>query len=200
VASRVDIANLALTKLGSNTKITSFEDNSVAARAISGVYDLVRKAELRKRHWSFALKRAALPALADAPTWGFGYAYQLPTDYLRLMQVGEFLLTPALNSYVTGDASPYAIEGQTIATDFGAPLKIRYVADITDEGVFDALFVTALAARIAFETCEQITQSNQKKQIAASDYKEAIRDAAAVGAIEKPPAPIADDSWMVARL
>jgi hypothetical protein len=50
----------------------------------------VRKAELRKRHWSFAIKRAALPALADAPTWGFGYAYQLPTDYLRLMQVGEF--------------------------------------------------------------------------------------------------------------
>jgi hypothetical protein len=85
-------------------------------------------------------------------------------------------------------------------TDFGAPLSIRYVADITDEGVFDALFVTALAARIAFEVCEQITQSNQKKQIAASDYKEAIRDAAAVGAIEKPPAPIADDSWMVARL
>lgn len=199
MASRVDIANLALTKLGSASKITSLTDNSVAARALNGVYDIYRKAELRSRHWSFALKRTTIPALAAVPSWGFGYAYQLPSDYLRIVQVNDTFDVPALNDYNDGDTSPWAIESGAILTDFGSPLKIRYVWDVTDEGTFDALFVVSLACRLALECCEQITNSNTKKAAAAEAYKEAIRDAAKAGAIEKPPAAISDDSWIMAR-
>lgn len=200
MASDADIANWALTKLGSSTKIAALTDNSVEAVAINGVYHRIRRAELRKRHWSFAIKRGSLPALSSAPTWGFDYAYQLPTDYLRMMQVGEYIVVPSLSDYTSQDASPYAIEGQTICTDFTAPLSIRYVGDITDSSLFDDLFVEAFAAKIAYECCEQITQSTGKRQVCSQDYAAAINQAARVGAIEKPPAPILDDSWVIARL
>lgn len=200
MASRVDIANLALTQLGSATKITSLTDNGVPARAINAVYDITRKALLRRYQWSFALTRTSLPALSTAPAWGFARQFQLPSDFLRVVQVNDVAAVPALNDYTDGDVSAWAIEGQAILTDFDAPLKLRYVRDVTDEGVFDALFAVAFASRIAYLTCEQITQSNSKKQAAAADLKQAISDAVMTGAIEKPPQAIADDSWIVSRI
>lgn len=200
MASRVDIANLALTQLGSASKITSLTDNSAAARALNGVYDITRKALLRRYWWSFALSRSALPALTAAPAWGFAKQYQLPADFLRIVQVNDVAAVPALNDYVDGDTSAWAIEGQLILTDFSAPLKIRYVRDVTDESTFDALFVMALASLLAYQTCEQITQSNSKKQAAMVEMKRAIGDAVTTGAIEKPPQGITDDSWIVSRI
>lgn len=205
MASRVDICNLALLKLGSGSKITSLTDNSVAARALSNCYDLIRKAELRANTWSFSLKRTALPASATPPAWGYANAFPLPSDYVRLMQANQFYLTPALLDYNTGDASAFAIETNadgvlSILTDYTAPLKIRYVWDVTDEGRFDALFNISLAARLAYETCEQITNSNTKKQSIRQDYMDAIKQAVRTNSIEKPPALIGDDSWIVSRL
>lgn len=199
MASRVDICNLALLKLGSGSKITALTDNSVAARALSACYDIVRKAELRAHYWAFSLKRGALPATTP-PAWGFSAAYPLPVDCVRLVQVNQFYLTPALLDYNTADASAWVVESGQILCDYTAPLKIRYVWDVTDEGTFDALFNVMLASRLAYETCEQLTNSNTKKQSIAQDYKEALAIAVRAGAIEKPPALIGDDSWMMARL
>lgn len=205
MASSADIANLALTKLGSASKITALTDNSVAAIAINSVYEMVRLVELRGHHWSFALKRASLPASATPPAWGYTAAYPLPSDFLRLVQANEFYLVPALYDYNTADASAYSIETnadgvQSILCDYSAPLKIRYVWNARDEGTYDPLFNMAFAARLAYETCEQITGSTSKREQAKADYKEAIAMACKVGAIEKPPALIGDDSWVMTRL
>lgn len=200
MASRVDICNLALLKLGSGAKITALTDNSVAARALSNCYDLIRKAELRANYWAFSLTRTALPAAMTPPAWGFKAAYPLPSDFLRMVQVNQFYLIPALLDYNTADASAFAIESGQVLCDYTAPLKIRYVRDVTDEGTFDALFNVSFAARLAYETCEQITNSNTKKQSIRQDYSDAIKIAARTSAIEKPPQLIGDDSWMMTRL
>jgi hypothetical protein len=199
VASQTEIANRALTKLGA-TRITSITENSKGARVMNAIYDTVRQAELRKRNWSFALARTSLPKLGAAPDWGYANQYQLPTDYLRLTQVNDIYVVPSLAAYVNQDNSPYAIEGRAILTDFGAPLKIRYVRDITDTGLFDALFVEAFASKLAYEACEEITNSNTKREAAANDYKACIRDAGMTNAIERPPQSIPDDSWTMGRL
>lgn len=199
MASRVDIANLALLKVGSGSKITSLTENSVAARALAIAYDIVRRAELRAHYWAFALKRAALPATTP-PAWGFSQAFPLPSDCLRLVQVNQFYLIPALLDYNTADASAWLVESGNILCDYTAPLSVRYVWDVQDETRFDALFVPMFASRLGYEVCEQLTNSNTKKQTIAQDYKEALAVAIRAGAIEKPPALIGDDSWMMARL
>ena len=199
MAGQIEIVNRALFKLGA-LPLASMGDNNKQARIMSGLWDTVRRAELRRHLWSFALKRTTLPALAAAPAWGYALAFQLPADFVRIVQVNDLLISPSETDYRSFDDSPYAIEGGTLLANFPAPLKIRYVADVSDPGTFDALFVEALAAKLAYEACEGLTQANEKKNLASQDYQAAIKSAAMVSAIEKPPQGLADDAWMTARL
>lgn len=199
MASQVEICNRALIKLGAG-QITSITDNNKQARVLSDLWSTVRKAELTRRFWNFALSRTSLAALSTTPAWGFGYQYQLPTDFLKLMQINDTFIAPSLVDYRSGDDSAYAIEGTSLLTNFGAPLKIRYVADVTDPGLFDPLFAEVLASKLAYEACYTITQSRDGQRAAQDDYKFAIREAALSNAIAKPPQGMPDDAWMLGRL
>lgn len=199
MASQVEICNRALTKLGA-ARITSIADASKSARSMAALWDTVRRSELRKRFWSFALKRDSLPSLSPSPAFGFALAYQLPSDFLRLVQIGDYFIVPGLTDYREGDDSAYAIEGSQLLTDFAAPLHIRYVRDITDPGAFDACFVESLASKLAYEACYEITQSNQGQDRCSQDYKASISEAVRANAIEKPPQGFPDDSWILGRL
>ena len=199
MASQVEICNRALIKLGAG-QITSITDNNKQARLLAALWDTIRKTELTKRFWNFALQRTSLPALSTTPAWGFTNAYQLPVDFLKLAQVNDVFIATGLQDYRNQDDSPYAIEGSVIMTDFGAPLKIRYVKDVTDAGLFDPLFAEAMASRLAYEACYGITQSRDGTRQAADDYKQAIKDAALSNALAKPPQGMLDDSWMMGRL
>jgi hypothetical protein len=165
------------------------------------LYQPVRDAELHRRRWKFSIARAALPALSTAPISGYAYQYQLPVDYLRLVEGGDIVATADLTDYRGGDgAALYSIEGLKLLTHLGAPLDIRYIAKITDVGLFNPSFAEALASRLAYEGCERITQSDSKRQLAMNDYKLAIHEATRANAIEAPPQSMADDSWLVSRL
>ena len=199
MASDVQIANRALSKLGQE-RIISFADNTKAARAITSCYDDLRQAELRAYRWQFCYKRVALPALADAPAFGFTAAYQLPADYLRLDLVDDRYPSAMLDSYVDTDLAEYVLEGNTILTNIAAPLRIRYGADITDAAQWDPLFREMFACRLAVDLCETLTQSNTKGQQIRADYAEARRQAYRAGAIERPPASLPDGAWIIGRL
>lgn len=199
MATAIDIANLALTKLG-DSRIISFQDDNKRGRAVLAIYDKVRDDELRRHLWNFAMKRVKLPADADAPAWEYTKQYSLPSDCLRVVQVNDFVCSQNLNDYRDAVGLPYTIEGRKILTDFSAPLKVRYIQRVTDANQFDATFVTALSSRMAYELCEELTQSNTKKQAAWQDYRAAIAEARRTDAIENPPETAVDDSWILARL
>jgi hypothetical protein len=197
--SDVSIANLALTKLG-EARIISFGDDTKAARTMTALYEITRDAELRRRKWRFSLKRASLPALTASPEFGYAYAYQLPSDCLSILSVGDVAPGVDLSDYRTGiDMGLYSLEGRQVLTDLGAPLSLRYKARITDPTQFDIAFVAALAARLAYEAAEDLTQSASKRQQAGEDYKVALREAVAANAIEVAPEPMADNSWLLSR-
>lgn len=199
MASQVEICNYALSVLGAGA-ITSLSDSSESARVMTRFWDMARQSELRKHFWSFALKRDTLPALSTAPAWGFDTGFQLPSDYLRLIQINDTFAVPAQTDYRTQDDSAWVIESGVVMCNFGAPLKIRYVRDVTDPASFDPLFAEALGCRLAYLGCEKLTNSTSKQQVAQGRYTEAVRDAVRANAIERPPAGQMDDSWMVARL
>lgn len=199
MASQVDILNRALIKLGAG-QITSITDNNKQARILSGLWDTVRQAELTKRFWTFALARTSLAALSTAPDWGFDRQFQLPNDFLKLVQINDTFIAPSLVDYRTSDDSAWSIEGNIVMCNFAAPLKIRYVADVTDPGLFDALFAEVMASKLAFEACYAITQSRDGQRAAQEDYKAAVREAAIANAIAKPPQGLPDDAWVLGRL
>lgn len=190
MASTVQIANRALTKLGAAT-ITDMLDNTKSARVMNGMFDIVRDAELAAQPWSFASKRVELPASSTAPPYGWARAFPLPSDYLRLIEVGEDYVY-----YDTDTGALFQVEGGSILTDQASPLQVRYTSRVTNSGLFPALFIEALACRLAAEACESITQSASKREQAWAEHKQAVREARRANAFEQPPRQLPATSWV----
>lgn len=198
-ASQIEICNRALYKLGA-ARITSLGDDNKQARALSDIYPTVLDDELAKYRWSFAMTRASLPALTTAPQFGYQKQFQLPSDFIRLDMVGDYYCTSDLSDYRVGPNQLYVIEGGKILTNLQAPLHIRYIARITDSTRYAAPFVELMAARLASELAEDLTQSSAKKQSAQAEYMQALRDARRLGAIEQDSEKLPDSEWVTGRL
>lgn len=188
MASKVDIANRALQKLGAE-RIVSLSQDTENARACNLLFDSVRDSELRAHPWNFAIKRAQLAADATAPAFGYQAAYTLPTDCLRVLPTDENLNT-----------HDWQIEGRKILTNDSAPLNVRYICRVDDPNQYDAMFIEALACAMAQELCEQLTQSNTKAQMIRQDYTTAIRMAKKLNAFENISAEMPTDTWITVRL
>lgn len=192
-SSQIEVANMALTKLGAN-RISSLTEDSTAASEVNARWNSLRDSELAAHPWTFALKRAEIPSLSSAPTYGWTKAYPKPSDCLRIVQVGEYwaLYAPA------EDGAYFELEGSNILCDETSPLRLRYVYSVTNVGLWAPLFCEAFASKLAYELCEKITQSSAKKRDAMDDYRLAISTARRTNAIEQPPQRPADDSWSLA--
>jgi hypothetical protein len=129
-----DICNMALGIIGQSF-ITSLDDGTHTANQCSLFFEPARDACLRDHTWNFALARKAL-AQTTTPASGWSYAYQLPPECLRVLE---------LNGEVE---TAWAIEGRTLVTD--APVAtILFVAKSDDVNAWDALFVEALTTLLA---------------------------------------------------
>jgi hypothetical protein len=208
--SDVDIANLALQKLGQQP-IVSFDQPTPRAAAFNRCYGMYRD-KMQRRRWNFNRAYTNLPALTAVPPFEYQYAYQLPDDYLRLelaSQVQPNIGSPlnvismpgvSLADYNGGRTQDYRIVGKQIWSNIPPPLSIIYGKRETDPNMFDAAFTTAFASYLAWELCELITNSNAKKATLAQEFKEAVWEALNAKAIELPPETIPDDTWMLARI
>ena len=185
MASKTTIANRALSKLGQPRVSNIATANTKAARIIDEMYDVVRDAMLTIIPWNFAVRRASLAPDGVAPAWGWTYAYSMPSDFLSLVNIKDEPL--------------YEFENKKIMTDEGTTLYIKYIAQITNTGEFSPLFVEAFAARLAYEACEEVTQSNTKKQILGNDYDAVMDEATRVDAVENQSQLLEADSWLEAR-
>lgn len=189
MASEVEICNAALQKLGAK-RITALTEDSRNGRACNAAYARLRDAELRAHTWRFAITRESLPADATAPAFGKARSFPVPATMLRLLPP-----YPEMNM----NDLDWEIEGRAIYTNDSAPLQIRYIKQETDPNKMDALFREALASRMAYELCEEITQSNTKRQLATEDYKMAMKEARRTNAIESISAEPPEDPWITAR-
>ncbi len=199
MASDVDIANLALTKLG-DVRIASFDDNVKPAREILAVYDLLRDKLQRRYVWNFCKTRENLAADVDTPAFDFTYQYTLPSDCLRVLMAADYYPRISLSDANGSPGQDYRIEGRKILTRDSGALPLLYLKRVTDPTQFDAAFVDAFAAFLAYNLAEPLTQSNTKRDAALLDYNLAIRDAVRANAIENPPEELQDDTWVIARL
>lgn len=198
--SHTEIANSALTRMGAS-RIADINDiTNEHARVLNGEIGLQRDKLLRQFRWRFALKRTSLVEDADAPAWGYAHAYRLPTDYLSLDLVSEAYAGLDLSDYRNSDLADYSIEDGRLLTNFGSPLPIRYVRQVTDSGLYDPHFADCLSAVLAWLCVERVKQSTAAKSQLERDMVRAIRDAVNARAIERPPQQIADDAWIVGRL
>lgn len=174
-SSAVEIANLALDAVGTQSTIQSLTENSPEANAINRHYKPARDEFLRVAPWDFARKQINLSLLKDGTQTGilvpqpWLYEYAYPSDCIQARYILPQFNTPSGVS--AGVVSlPYASSPPTrfmISTDLdtnSTTIKVLltnqtsailvYTQRIEDESLFDSTFVYGfahlLASRIAF--------------------------------------------------
>lgn len=187
MANFVTIANLAASALGEDDQLSADTDNTHLSRSVKAVWDVERRAALRDHSWNFAMRRQALPASATQDATPFGFAYRLPAESLRLIEV---------LGYSRGD---YQLEGPFILSDAAAPLRIRFIADVTEPAEWDDMFAKAFAMRVAWQIADRITGDTGRAQLAERKYRDALSEAKRVDARENPQVPSVPTGWELAR-
>ena len=189
MASEVEICNIALQKLGAE-RISALNEDSTNGRRCNLAYPVIRDRELRKHAWTFAKE---LVALAPSSTTPLGYAYQfpLPSDWLRTIKV---LADPEDRH----EMQDFALRGRNILSDESV-VYLLYVRSVEDPNQFDTLFRDLLAAALAYQMCEAITQSNKKKEEVLGEYEDILAEAKRANAIERPSDEPPPDDWLTVR-
>lgn len=192
----VALCNLALDRIGQasissvSTPTTTVED--IVARH----YDSTRREVLRKYVFNFSKKYAVLTASATVtPAFGFGTAYALPNDFVRLLALGDVT--------INGDvaAANYDISDGYIYTDSGdsSGLNIQYIYDAVTVSKFDPLFVRVFVLQLAANLAYKFTLKPSLLQGILSELVDVAAAAAAVAGQEKPPRRIERSQWVSAR-
>lgn len=167
MAGKVEIINLALARLGESS-IQSLGEDSVPARAANLLYDSSRQAALRDFNWNFALKIERLARFDGNPV-DFRLTYALPPDCLRVIRLRGGV--------------PFSLRGTRLYTD-AETADLEYVADITDEAMFDSKFVEALSYKLASELAMTVKGSSELMASYSNAYSAFIKQAASESAGE----------------
>lgn len=329
MAKKIDILNRALQRLGVS-RIGSLDDQSANAIETQAAYDFVRKAELSRNDWAFAIRRTAIRAVDTAAgdvtmlfvpaVWVVGTTYaqnvavqdsngdwwlslaaanigNIPsatqgvwwTNYLGPQTVSEFNSTSIPpNAYYAGElvydpansnlihmstvgnnqavltdpswitqtgssvvlpniiypvatgpitqlesrnifylpkgylkmaaqdpaagkvsylgfpsnlmVTDWELENGFLITRENQTIALRFVADVSDTTHYHPMFVEGLAARLAVETCEQLTGSTAKLQAIEALYKQFMGEARQTNGIETSAVMPPLDDFIAARI
>jgi hypothetical protein len=191
MTTKIQVYWLAAAVVGSGTSITDPADDTPIARAITGVWDLSRRAAIRDGSWNFATRRKRLAALSAVPDFGFDYQFQMPPGCLRELEVWS-------DGRQLG-AGEYQFEGGRVLCDASGPLDVRYLVDVPEPVSWDDTFAQALAYKIALQIGTKIAGSAFPASEVQASYGGAIAASKRVDAIENPPIEQEESEWILAR-
>ncbi|MDO8385088.1 MAG: hypothetical protein Q7T13_01645 [Polaromonas sp.] len=168
MAGQIEIINVALSRIGANA-ITSLEEGTAEQKHAVNLWDIARRACLRDHPWNFATKDVELNQISGYVSFGFAYAYQLPSDNVRLLQV-------------YGNPT-YKVQGRRILSD--EPIcKIKYVYDVTDPSEWDASFDDLMAQRLAADMAYALTKSQSTADSMFAIYDRKLKTARHIDSTE----------------
>lgn len=188
MATGVSICSNALLMLGSQT-INDFADqlNLDRAKLCANLYPTIRDDMLRAHPWNCAIKRAVLAPDAVVPAFGYSHSFELPADFLRVLEVGS------RNAQID-----YLVEGRTLQANTTV-LELRYVFRNEVENTWDAGLVKLLTLAMAAALAYPVTQSSALQQSFEQKLEMALKRARAVDGQEDPPQTLGDERLLRAR-
>ncbi len=174
MASDLDVVNEALIRLGV-PPVSSLSDRTAQSLAAATIFDNKRRELLSDHPWYFALREATLPKLAledfDKKFTGYRHAYQLPTDYVRVL---------GLRSY-----DYFQLAGRHLYTN-DSKAQLVYVADVGASAWpshFRQLMVHELAAAFSMP----LTDNTQRAELFYGEAQRARPRARAIDSQQTPP-------------
>lgn len=127
--------------------------------------------------------------------------FRLPAGYLRrVVDDPKAGINPFLGAPSGRIRDDFEFEGNFILSEQATPIVLRFVADIQTVTKMDDMFCEGLAARIAMDSCETITNSNAKQQTCINKYKQFMGEARIVNAVEIGPVEPPEDDYVTCRI
>lgn len=126
-------------------------------------------------------------------------AFMLPAGYLRKAQQNPKNGVAALGGPSGVSYDDWLIEGNYLITAETGPIRLRFVANITDVSRMHTMFCEGLAARVALSICDSVTQDKGQFQIVAKVYNEWKDQASTFDGIENGYADPPDDDYVSVR-
>lgn len=182
----VQVCNIALARIKGQPISDLETDDSTSAVYCRTFYEPARDAVLREHPWGFAVTRQSMAQSAEINKTAYGFMYQMPTDPRCLRPLG--LIT--MDFY--DSACSFKVEGKYLYTDEMSPI-LRYIAQVTDPTLFDALFINAFAWRLAAELVIPLNGDSASEPWAM--YERSLLKAAGIDELSKVEAPLPSGNW-----
>jgi hypothetical protein len=191
MASETSICNAALQLIKNSRQIADRTEGSKEANACDVIFDELRDAMLEMHTWTFAKKRVQLARISDAPAFGWDYAYELPSDCLRLMAVFD-------NGDARGSVA-YVLEDGALLTD-ATSVYIIYIRRLTDPNQMSAAFRIALSKLLASRLAVTLTASPSLSSEMYKQYLDQDLPAAkSADSMQTGPKTLPESDWVSSR-
>lgn len=201
MATKTQIVNLALQRIGCSQFVANADsEDSTEARAARLAFDDERDYALRSFPWPFATAYATLGLVAGSSSsrvnYDWTFAYRHPPDCLEARRI----VTPNGRKETVPPAFRIGrdSQGRLIYTD-QEQAQLEYTIRIADAVEFDALFVSALAWRLAHVLAPALSRIEGKTEDALKmflfDLSRAEAGAMNEGQSDEPP----EAEWIRAR-
>lgn len=179
--SKVDICNQALSLI-SQQAINSIDAPKDKLEIICAKwYEQVRRAVLAAQPWNFAKARALAPE-TTAPLFGYERAFQLPADYIRIIQIGN-----TRQDYVTY-YKDFSVEDGLLLINYDQEgnLPIVYTKDEKTVVKFSSWFTDAFAIALAIKISPEVNRTQNEIQQLEVQYQQSLNSAKQLEGQESP--------------
>jgi hypothetical protein len=185
--SAIAICSNALVLLG-DSPIASFSaSEGKRATQAGNLWPQARDSLLRRHVWACTRKRDVLAADATAPAFDWSYAYSLPGDWIKNIQVGR-----------RNERIDHEIQGGKLLCN-QPTLYLVYQFAETDPIQWDDAMVDAAVAEMAARLAYPITQSASFAQLKRAEADQALKIAKALNGQDNPPEDWADSPFVDVR-
>lgn len=198
MASEVDIANNALSILGSSTTIVSLDppDGQAAAGYAVRHFAQARRLTIESGSWKFAKRRVVLTQVEN-PSSIWSFAYALPADCLKALRVIRLAASfnplvlypygwPATfeeDLYDESAGADYEVENGVLLTHEPKATLI-YLVDVTDTTKYTPAFVEAFSMMLASYLAGPVLRGNEGIQARGDLRKQAMMLVKAASALD----------------
>lgn len=187
MASVVGICNRALSYIRAGS-INSITESSLQAQQCNLHYSDTVRTVLASAPWGFAKKIEALAERSDIDIFNWAYAYQYPSDSLRINRLilnyekysqadGVARITREIEKLYLDDLDAqvkYEVineDGDKIIVANEPELRAEYNIDITDPNLFDPIFIDMVTRLLAANVAVGIVGADKGRQFVSDNLQ-----------------------------
>jgi hypothetical protein len=187
----VEICNVAISLCGSTDFIMALSQDSIAAKRCARLLPMATQTVLRKHDWNCATKITPLARNTAAPAFLYEYAYNLPYDLVRLIDVYG-------DSDFYNPHNRWKVRGREIHTNLDT-VFIEYVSMPEDYRDLDILLSGAIAHELATLLAATMIKDAQMYGVLNNAKQRVYMEAQAIDTLENKYVNTENEPWADAR-